>query len=354
MENMQFQILNVENPQLQQQIQDALNDLTKPPGSLGRLEELVMQYSMLKGSVKPELRKKQLTIFAADHGIVAEGVAPYPQEVTAQMVMNMLAGGAAATCMCHQAGVEYQVVDVGVINPLAPEFANHPKLKNEKVAAGSANFAKEPAMSSAQCTQAIKAGVGVASEIAADIAAMGEMGIGNTSPASALYALLLDKDGAETTGRGTGAEGDLLTHKQKVIQQAVHLHKEQWDGSGQDALRLVGGFEIAAMYGFLLRCAERSIPVVVDGFIASAAALCALKDYPQISDFLFWGHVSNEQYHRQALAEIGAKGLLDLDMRLGEGSGAILAIQLIEQAMYCYHNMATFSSAGVSGKNEKP
>lgn len=350
METIQFQISTLENLQLQQQIQHALDDLTKPPGSLGRLEDLVMQYAMIKGSVKPELQNKQLSIFAADHGIVAEGVAPYPQEVTAQMVMNMLAGGAAATCMCKQAGVNYQVVDVGVVNPLAPDFANHPKLHTEKVAAGTANFAKEPAMTVSQCSQAISVGARVASGISADIAAMGEMGIGNTSPASALYALLLNKDGAETTGRGTGAEGDLLTHKQKVIQQAVKLHKKQWNGSGQDALRLVGGFEIAAMYGFMLCCAERQIPVVVDGFIASAAALCALRDYPQLGDYLFWGHVSNEQYHRQALAEMGAKGLLDLDMRLGEGSGAILAMQLVEQAMYCYRNMATFSSAGVSDK----
>jgi nicotinate-nucleotide--dimethylbenzimidazole phosphoribosyltransferase len=177
------------------------------------------------------------------------------------------------------------------------------------------------------------------------------MGIGNTSSASALCALLLGRDGSDAVGAGTGATGSLLETKRRVIDAAVRFHRDQWDNTAEDALRRVGGFEIAGMTGYMLGCAARRVPVVVDGFIATAAALCAIKMQPAVSDYLFFGHVSDEQFHKNVLEELGVSAILNLGMRLGEGSGAVLGVQILEQAMNCYHNMATFSSAGVSNRD---
>lgn len=340
----ELKIEPVDNANLRNEIQLRLDSLTKPPGSLGVLEILVMRYCLCKGSVDAHINRKSICVFAGDHGIAAEGVAPYPREVTVQMVHNMLAGGAAVTVMCKTAGMDYRIVDMGVDD----NFADHPFFINKKVAPGTRSFMQGDAMTKQECSSAVTAGIDVAYSLQCDIAAVGEMGIGNTSSASALYALILEKNGSDAVGAGTGATGAVLEQKRRIIDAAVQFHREQWDKTAEDALRRVGGFEIAGMTGYILGCAAKRIPVVVDGFIATAAALCAVKMNPAVVDYLFFGHVSNEQFHKTVLVEMGVTALLNLGMRLGEGTGAVLAVQIIEQALNCYHNMATFSSAGVT------
>ncbi|MDG5816017.1 nicotinate-nucleotide--dimethylbenzimidazole phosphoribosyltransferase [Chitinispirillales bacterium ANBcel5] len=339
-----IEIKSVENTKLETEIQAHLDDLTKPKGSLGRLEEFALKYCLCRGRVDADISRKSLMIFAADHGITSMGVAPFPKEVTVQMVTNMLAGGAAVVVMCKKAGIEYRVVDVGVDG----DFKDHPLLIKKKVGKGTNNFHSDCAMSSEECDRAINTGLELASKQEVDITSIGEMGIGNTSSASALYALFLTIEGASTVGMGTGAVGELLQRKRRVIDEAVSFHKQSWDGSPVDALRRVGGFEIAAMTGYILGSAQKRIPVVIDGFIATASALAAIKITPGVKDYLFFGHVSDEQFHRRVIKELDVRPILELDMRLGEGTGAVLGIEIIEQALNCYHNMATFSSAGVS------
>lgn len=336
-----------ENVSLQKTVQTRLDNLTKPQGSLGRLEEFVMRFCLCRGSADASIKKKTLMVFAGDHGITAEGVASFPTEVTAQMVHNMLSGGAAVTVMCNKAGVDYHVVDMGVI----AQFNHHHLLLDYKVAKGTKSFLNAVAMTKEQCTAAVEAGLAIAQTLECDIAAVGEMGIGNTSAASALLALLLDKSAVSTVGKGAGADAQLLERKQRIIAEAVRFHREQWDGSPMDALRRVGGYEIAGMMGFILGCAQRRIPVVVDGFITTSSALCAVKMVPVVKEYLFFGHASDEHFHRTILRELQVRPILELDMRLGEGTGAVLAMQIIEQALHCYHTMATFTSAGVSNRD---
>jgi nicotinate-nucleotide--dimethylbenzimidazole phosphoribosyltransferase len=288
----------------------------------------------------------QLFTFAGDHGVTRQKITPFPSEVTGQMVYNMLGGGAAVSVMCRKAGIGYAVVDMGV----ATDFPDHEMLVSRKVACGTADFSQGPAMTDDECAQAIRAGIALAATSPADLFGCGEMGIGNSASASALYALLLSIDGKETTGAGTGATGELLAHKKKVVAEAVSLHRSQWDRSPFDALRRCGGYEIAGITGLLIGAASRRIPVVIDGFICSAAALVAIRMCPQVGGYLFFSHVSEEQFHRTFLAGEKAFPLLDLGMRLGEGTGAVLAMQIIGQALACYHEMATFSSASVSNK----
>ncbi len=325
----------------------AIENLTNPPGSLGLLEELVLRYCLCWGTSVARFNKKTIHVFASDHGITAEGVSPYPKEVTAQMVQNMLSGGAAITVMCHHADVRYNVVDIGVDYKFMPDKL----LIDRKIAAGTNTFINSDAMTSQQVRIAIQTGISLGRELRSDITAIGEMGIGNTSSASALFALLLDKDSGETVGSGTGVSGDLLDEKLRIIDKALAFHRKQWDKSPVDALKRVGGFEIAGMTGYILGCASKGIPVVIDGFIATASALCSIKMKPNIKDYLFFGHVSSEKFHKYVLKELGVSAILNLGMRLGEGTGAILAMQIIEQALNCYHNMATFSSAGVANRD---
>jgi nicotinate-nucleotide--dimethylbenzimidazole phosphoribosyltransferase len=221
-----------------------------------------------------------------------------------------------------------------------------------KVRKSTRNFAKEAAMTGEECAQAIETGIELAVGSGADVLGAGEMGICNTASASALYSMLLDLDPSLTVGPGTGSAGALLEHKKRVVTRAVKRHCASWDGSALEALERVGGYEIAGMVGLMLGGAGRRIPVVVDGFISSAAALVAMRLKPTVKDYLFFSHASAETFHESFLAREGIRPLLALDMRLGEGTGAVLAMQLIEQAMACYHEMATFSSAGVSGKEE--
>jgi len=340
-------IQKADNNTLQKAVQYRLDNLTKPQGSLGRLEEMVLQYCLARDSEDAIIRRKKCFVFAADHGITDEKVTPFPREVTVQMVLNMLSGGAAVTVMCANSGVECSVVNMGVDGVFDP----HPRLIERSIGRGTRNFHSEAAMSDAECCKAIDAGYWLGIETDADICAIGEMGIGNSSSASALYSMLLGTDAVLTVGKGTGADGALLERKRRVIAESLSIHFGQWDGTPFDAIRRVGGFEIAAMTGFIIGCAAKRIPVVIDGFIASVSALCALKMYPDIYGYLFWGHTSNEQFHKAALDSIEVKPVLNLGMRLGEGTGAVLAMTIIEQALNCYHQMASFGSAGVSNRD---
>ncbi len=333
-----------EDPGLRARIQANLDNLTKPKGSLGRLEECAVRYLLCRGTDFAPLERMALFTFAADHGITAQRITPFPREVTAQMTLNMIEGGAAVSVMCRSAGITCSVVDMGVDGDL-PE---HATLLGRKIARGTADLSIGPAMTSQQCRNALSTGVDTALSADADLFGVGEMGIGNSAAAAALYALLLDLDGSMTTGKGTGSNGSVLARKRVTVQRAVALHRSEWDQTPLDALRRCGGFEIAGITGFLLGAASKRIPVVIDGFICGAAALTATRIEPAVANYLIYSHVSAERFHRTFLRNGGIKPLLDLGMRLGEGTGAVLAMQIVAQALHCYHEMATFRSASVS------
>jgi nicotinate-nucleotide--dimethylbenzimidazole phosphoribosyltransferase len=344
MEKIPPAILPVKNTALSDQIQAHLDFLTKPKGSLGRLEDLVLQYCLCRRSASAKIKSAAVYTFAGDHGITEEGVAPYPKEVTPQMVLNMASGGAAVSVMARNAGIRDYVVDMGV----DADFPDSPKLIRRKVAPGTRNFRKGPAMTGQECTQALSAGFDLSIESGCDLLGVGEMGIGNTTSASALYSLLLQLEPEHTVGAGTGASGEVLRRKTRVIQEAVAMHRADWDKTPFDALCRVGGLEIAGMAGFIMGAAANGVPVAVDGFIASAAAAVAMAMTPNLKEYLIFSHQSSERFHSGYLELIGVKPLLDLGMRLGEGTGAVLAMQILMQAMNCYGQMATFASAGVS------
>ncbi|MBN1929178.1 MAG: nicotinate-nucleotide--dimethylbenzimidazole phosphoribosyltransferase [Chlorobiaceae bacterium] len=331
-------------------IQAHLDDLTKPLGSLGRLEEVAMKYCIATGTAEPSLAKKKLFCFAADHGVAAEGVSAYPAEVTPQMVYNMLGGGAAINVLSRQAGADLEVVDMGVNH----DFADHPMLRKRKVRYGSSNMAAGPALTIDQTVQAIMAGAELALEAHAqgyDLLGTGEMGIANTTPATALYSVLLGVPVASITGRGTGIDDAGLQRKVEVIERSIEVNRANLS-TPLEVLAALGGLEIAGICGLILGAASVGVPVVVDGFISTAAAVCAIKLSCKTSDYLFFSHLSNEQGHRAVMQKLGARPILDLDLRLGEGTGAALAMQVIEASIKLYREMATFSSAGVSGKND--
>jgi nicotinate-nucleotide--dimethylbenzimidazole phosphoribosyltransferase len=336
----------VANTPLEKEIRDRLDNLTKPIGSLGRLEEFVLRYCLCRGSASAQVSRMKVFTFAGDHGITEENITPYPSEVTYQMVLNMVAGGAAISVMCRKAGIDCAVVDMGVKGI----FQESSGLLIRKVAPGTRNFKKGPAMSHEECLKAFSAGHNLARESGCDLLGIGEMGIGNTSSASALYSLLLDLDPMDTIGVGTGSVGALLEKKKQAVREGVLLHREEWDHTPMDAVRRVGGFETAGMTGMILGGAQSRIPVVIDGFVATAAALVAMKMEPAVRDYLFFAHASAEHFHKPFLASQGIEPILSLDMRLGEGTGSVLAMQIIAQAMECYGRMATFDSAGVAGK----
>ncbi len=308
------------------------------------LEEFIVKYCLCRNNKDAVIEKPQVYTFAGDHGITEEKITPFPSEVTKQMVLNMSNGGAAVSVMCKKANIEYFVVDIGV----NADFNFMDNLIKIKMAKGTKNFIKEPAMETQICKQAFSAGYSIGKNCEADIVGAGEMGIGNTSSASALYSLLLNVEPSETTGIGTGSIGILYEKKRYCIEKAVNFHKKDWDGSPFDALRRVGGLEIAGIVGLIFGCAANRIPVVIDGFISSSAALVAMKMKPTIKEYLFFAHESSERYHKTFLEKENIKPILFLNMRLGEGTGAVLGIQMIQQAMECYNSMATFSSANVS------
>ena len=321
--------------------------LTKPPGSLGRLEALSLQVAAIQGQECPSVGGKAVIVAAGDHGVVSQRVTAYPQEVTAQMVLNFLSGGAAISVMARRAGVELVIVDAGVATPL-PE---HPDLRVLDVGRGTADITQEPAMSREQAEACVLAGVGLAREVAdagADAIGTGDMGIGNTTASSAITAAVTGFSPRETTGRGTGRSDEELEAKVAVVERALAVNRPD-RGDGLDVLAKVGGFEIGVLAGVVLGGAIARRVVVIDGFISGAAALIAHSLCSTVSDYLVASHLSAEAGHRIALSHLGLRPLLDLGMRLGEGTGAVLAMGLVEAAASCLSEMATFDEAGVSG-----
>ena len=326
--------------------------LTKPAGSLGRLEEIANRCAAIFGSLAFSMASPRIAIFAGDHGVFVEGVSAYPQVVTTQMVLNYLGGGAAINCLARSCGVDLKIVDVGVIGPI-PE--NH-WVFNRNVAHGTRNFCQEPAMTSDEVYAALAVGIATAAEAAADgcsLLGFGEMGIANTTVASALTAALCGCPVQDAVGRGTGASDEALARKIGAIERALLLHGAHFSDP-LEMLRRIGGLEIAAMCGFCLGAAVHRKPVVTDGFIATSAAALAVRMSPAVKDYLFAAHNSAEPGHRYLLEFIGQRPLLGLGMRLGEGTGAVLAMKIIQAAGVTFNEMATFSSAGVSTSEELP
>ncbi len=332
---------------LSRAIDAALDAKTKPPGSLGELERLAAQVARVQRRLDPQIEHAQTLVFAGDHGIAASGVSAYPAAVTAQMVANFLAGGAAICVLSRQFGAELTVVDAGVAVDLDP----HPRLLARKIGYGTANFAEEPAMSASACAAALRAGIVIGSGYPSNGALiLGEMGIGNTTSAAALMHALTGLPVGACVGRGTGIDDAALARKTLAIQTAVE--KLGASGDALESLRRFGGFEIAMMCGAMLGAGAKRQLVVVDGFIATAAAAVALALAPALRDYCVFAHVSAESPHRRWLETLGARPLLDLNLRLGEGSGAILALPLLRAAAAILREMATFASASVSGPDK--
>lgn len=330
--------------------QKHLDRLTKPPGSLGRLEELAAWYVHVTGKFPPRSPKKVIVTFAADHGVAEEGVSAYPRAVTAQMVYNFLRGGAAINVLARHVGAEVRVVDIGVDH----EFDSMPGLIRRKIMPGTRNIARGPAMTREQAMAAMQVGIELAQALAregADIIGTGDMGIANTTPSSAITSVMTGKPVSEVIGRGTGIGDQMLKHKQVVIEQAIRITlPDPKDPLG--VLRKVGGLEIAGITGLILGAAVHRIPVVVDGFISTAAALIATGLQPVVKEYLLLAHYSAEPGHRAAVAWLGLQPVFDLGMRLGEGTGAALAIGLVEASLKMINEMATFEEAGVSGTDK--
>ena len=325
-----------------------INTKTKPLGALGSLEVLALQIGLIQNTLTPILHRPTMLVFAGDHGIANSGVSPYPQAVTAQMVLNFLGGGAAINVFARQNGFTLRVIDAGVSHVFVP----HPALINAKIAMGTVNFLYEAAMTLLQCEQALTQGAALAKqEIAAgcNVIGFGEMGIGNTSSASCLMSTLCDLQIEDCVGRGTGLDDAGLANKTHILKQAIKRHAL----TGQDAMQLLatfGGFEIAMMVGAMLGAAQQKTVLLIDGFIATAALLVASKLQPNILQYCVFAHCSNEMAHRQLLDYLGAKPLLDLGLRLGEGTGAALVLPLLQAAVNFLNEMASFESAGVSEK----
>jgi nicotinate-nucleotide--dimethylbenzimidazole phosphoribosyltransferase len=325
------------------------NTLTKPPGSLGRLEELALRLAAITGQARPRVNRKAVIVMAADHGVCAEGVSAFPPEVTPQMVANFLNGGAAINVLARQADARVIVVDIGV----AADIPARSGLVARKIARGTKNMAAGPAMTRDEAMRAIQCGIDVANEqidAGLDVLATGDMGIGNTTPSAALIAVLTAISVAKVTGRGTGIDDAGLARKISVIERAIALNKPD-ARDPLDVLAKVGGLEIAGLAGVMICGASRRVPVVIDGFISGAAALVATRLAPAVKDFLIASHQSVEAGHRVVLEDLGLRPLLNLDLRLGEGTGAALAFHLLEAAARIQNEMATFGEAGVSNKS---
>ena len=325
--------------------------LTKPPGSLGRLESLSVQLAGITGQPIPTITGKAVIVAAGDHGVAAEGVSAYPAEVTPQMVFNFLAGGAAINALARQAGADIVVIDAGVAVDLDPQ----PGLTIAKVAYGAGNIARGPAMSRQDAIRCLEIGIAAANERAdagANVIAGGDMGIGNTTPSAAITAVVTGADVVTVTGRGTGVDDAALAAKIETIQRA--LDTNQPDGNdGLDVLIKVGGLEIGVLAGVMLGASARNCAVIVDGFISGAAALIAWRLCPAAAARFIGGHCSVEPGHNVALQAMGLIPLLDMQMRLGEGTGAALAMHIVEAAVRCLAEMATFAEAGVSDRDDE-
>ena len=331
-----------------EQAQARQQQLTKPAGSLGQLEAVAVQLAGLQGRVKPSLEHVWIAIFAGDHGVVAEGVSAFPQEVTGQMLLNFVSGGAAISVLARQLGASLEVVDLGTVTP----SLKLPGVRHLNIGPGTANFVQGPAMTGAQGQLALQAGrdsVQRAMATGAQLFIGGEMGIGNTTAASALACALLDCPVVHLTGPGTGLNAEGVSHKAQVIERALALHGAQRDDALQTLFNL-GGFEIAALVGAYLACAQEGVAVLVDGFICSVAALVAVRLNPDCRQWLLFGHRGAEPGHRHVLETLDAQPLLELGLRLGEGSGAALAVPLLRLACDLHGQMATFAEAAVADR----
>lgn len=322
--------------------------LTKPTGSLGRLENLSIQLAGITARPRPRFTEKVVLVMAGDHGVAAAGVSAYPPEVTPQMVQNFLHGGAAINVLARLAGARVVVVDMGV----AAELPAHPQLVERKIAFGTGNIVVEPAMSRAEAEAALNAGAEVVlaeQGQGMDVLVLGDMGIGNTTPSAAIACAILGVDPTALVGRGTGVDDAGLVRKQTAVAQALKRHQPD-SKDGLDVLAKVGGFEIGGLAGAVIAAAAQRIPIIVDGFITTAAAMIAVTLVPEVRPYLIASHCSQESGHAAMLAWLELEPLFDLGLRLGEGSGAALALPLVEAAARLLDEMATFGEAGVSEK----
>jgi len=341
-----FHIVPTANPALAVQLDDAINNKTKPLGSLGTLESLAKQLGLIQDSVAIAIEQPALLVFAGDHGVVAEGVSAYPQDVTWQMVENFLAGGAAINVFARQNDCALHVVDAGVNH----DFGARTGLVDRKVAHGTRNFALEPAMTAAQCAEAMERGAALTAGLPGNAVGFGEMGIGNTTAAAALMHKLTGIAVADCVGAGTGLSHEGVLRKQRVIEAATERHAGVDDPFA--VLATFGGFEIAMMAGAMLQAAQQRKVLLIDGFIVTSALLAAARIAPAILDYCVFAHCSDEAGHRRMLDALHAKPLLQLGLRLGEGTGAALALPLLHAAANFMNRMATFASASVSEKSD--
>jgi nicotinate-nucleotide--dimethylbenzimidazole phosphoribosyltransferase len=338
------------NEQARQAAEARQGILTKPPGALGRLEDLAIQLAAMPGSARPTLDKAWITVFAGDHGVTEEGVSAFPREVTAEMVRNFARGGAAISVMARELDATLEVVNLGTVVDTGPLDG----VLNLQLGPGTANFTRQPAMTEQQFDTALSAGRETAARAmtaSAQIFIGGEMGIGNTTAAAALACALINAEPELLAGPGTGLDAKGVSRKAQVIARALECHADHHQDPAE-ALRRLGGFEIAALSGAFIACAQAGMPVLVDGFIATVAALAAIKICPGAEAWFLYSHTSAEPGHRKVLEALDAKPLLDLGMRLGEGSGAAVALPLLRSACALHNHMATFAEAGVSEKSE--
>ena len=342
-------IADIANPQLTQALQHKLDHKTKPLGSLGRLEQLALRLGQIQGTASPDLQQPQMVVFAGDHGLAARGVSAFPSDVTWQMVENFLAGGAAVSVLARQHGLQLTVADCGVARevPAREAVPGAPRLVRCRVAAGTQDASVGPAMTEAQCAQALRNGMDIVRAMPGNALLLGEMGIGNTSVASLLLARLAGVPLAECTGAGTGLDAAGIARKQAVLEQALAANA----GATQplEALAALGGFEVATLTGAVLQAAAERRVIVVDGFITCAAVLVAVRLAPAVLQRCVFAHRSGERGHGHMLQALQAQPLLDLGLRLGEGSGAALAWPLLESACRVLREMASFQAAGVDG-----
>jgi nicotinate-nucleotide--dimethylbenzimidazole phosphoribosyltransferase len=347
---MNWWLESVKQPNLdaKQQAEQHQLQLTKPTGALGDLELIAVKLASLQSNAHPQVNHPWITIFAGDHGVVEENISAYPQAVTRQMLQNFTTGGAAISVIAKYHQAHLQVIDCGTVG----EAYEYVGVERHCIRAGTANFAKQAAMNADECRAALELGknsVDTAKANGADIYIAGEMGIGNTCSASALACLLLNDTAEQLTGVGTGIGADQLRHKIEVIEQAIELHHKHVTGDAFKTLCAVGGLEIAAIVGAYIRCAQIGLPIIVDGFISSVAALCAVRMNPKVRDWMLFGHQSAEYGHRRILQELNAEPILKMNLRLGEGSGAGTALALVKMACVLHNQMATFAQAAVSG-----
>ncbi len=343
---MKFKI-NTPFPKLKDQLKEKIDSKTKPLGALGLLEDIALKIGLIQNSLNPSLSHPSLLIFAADHGIAQEGVSAYPPEVTAQMVYNFLKDGAAINVFCNQHKIDLKIIDAGINH----NFPQNPQLIDCKISYGTQNFLKGPAMTLEQAQIAIQKGAELVKKCAdqkCNIIGLGEMGIGNTSSASALMSLLCELPIEECVGRGTGLENDQLEKKKEILKKAIENYPQE-----KEVLKILsyfGGFEIAMMVGAVMKAAELKMIILVDGFISTSSILTASKIYPSVLDYCIFSHCSNERAHKKMLEYLKAEPLLNLRLRLGEGTGAAIAFPIIQSAVNFLNEMASFKEAGVSEK----